>query len=88
MVLVKNKWSMSEEAFLELMKKRKTVILNEILVQGGVGAGVKKGEASRELVYQNLKCQQKCIKARLAGKPCPEASKSNSKKSDCDCNKQ
>lgn len=76
---------MSEDAFLDLMKKRKSVVLNEILIKGSVGAGVKNGEASREIVYQSFKCQQKCIKARIAGKPCPDANKASSKKSGCNC---
>lgn len=83
MILVKNKWSSSEEAFLELMKNKKSMILNEILVKGGIGSGVKGGAASRELIYQNFKHQQKCIKARLAGKPCPDSGKSSSSKKAC-----
>ena len=86
MVIVENKWSMSEEAFLDFMKNKKALILSEILIKGGVGAGVLNGELSRELLYQDLKCKQKCIKARLAGKPCPDKSKKSLKNSGCTCN--
>ena len=81
-IIVENKWSVSDGYFLELMKSKKAFILNELLTKGQIGAGYKAGVQERERIYALMKAKAKCLKAK---KPCNEVKKVSIIGKPCGC---
>ena len=71
-IIVENKWSVSDGAFLELMKSKKAVIIKDLLIKGKIGVGYKAGAIERERIYTLMKAKARCLKAK---KPCADAKK-------------